>query len=73
MAGWFLGVCHVDSGREHQPAPIALCGVLKLRPLVGCEGVGLCNCSVLCLCACIVAIRRRGVRVLFVERLFGKQ
>jgi hypothetical protein len=20
MAGWFLGVCHVDSGREHQPA-----------------------------------------------------
>ena len=23
MAGWFLGVCHVDSGREHQPAQLA--------------------------------------------------
>lgn len=43
MAGWFLGVCHVDSGREHQPAP-------GLPGWVDEWGVGLCNCSVLCLC-----------------------
>ena len=38
MAGWFLGVCHVDSGREHQPALVELIEVTWVR-----VEWGLCN------------------------------
>jgi hypothetical protein len=38
MAGWFLGVCHVDSGREHQPASLDLTDCWW-----GPIGVGLCK------------------------------
>ena len=56
MAGWFLGVCHVDSGREHQPAP-DLC-----RSFVGRGRVRVSGCAIVVFC----------VFVLFVECLFGK-
>jgi hypothetical protein len=61
MAGWFLGVCLVDSGREHPPAHrwVVACGVVACG-VVACGLCGWCFCSV-CLC------------VVFVECLFGKR
>jgi hypothetical protein len=62
MAGWFLGVCHVDSGREHQPAPILL-GVLRtvvwfLGFAWGSWGVGCLFFVVLCFLYAIAHVHR---------------
>jgi hypothetical protein len=63
MAGWFLGVCHVDSGREHQPALWALgfssewwwgLGVSGCAIVVLCFFVRACAAIRRCVCACVV-------------------
>ncbi len=65
MAGWFLGVCHVDSGREHQPAP----------GLPGWVDVGVLGCAIVVFCVfvlCLLSVCLASIKGHMVDALASR-